>query len=389
MKPRTLALAALACAALAAGAWLALRPSPVAVDPAPAVRGPLRVTITEQGIVRAKERYAIAAPAAGRVERIALREGDAVAAGDPVATLHVAPMSASEREAQVARVAAAEASVREAAELAAKAQSLLEQATRERERAERLVGERFIAPQAAEQARAAEAAARAERAACRGGAARRRREATAARAALVPADPTAASRPLRLRAPASGRVLAIPERSERVVAAGTTLLTLGDPHALEAVADFLSTDAVRMAPGMPATLSAWGGGAPIEARVRLVEPAARTKVSALGVEEQRVDVVLDLDAVPAALGDGFRVDVSVVVAQAGDVVKVPASAVFRRGDGDAVFVLQDGRARLRAIETGLRNRDEIEARRGVAPGEDVVRYPTSALADGVRAAARR
>ena len=208
------------------------------------------------------------------------------------------------------------------------------------------------------------------------------------RATLTPADPSAASRPLALRAPATGRVLRIPERSERVVAAGTPLLVIGDPHALEVVADFLSTDAVRIRPGMTAELTGWGGAAPVPAIVRLVEPSAFTKVSALGVEEQRVNVVLDMPAVPATLGDGFRVEASIVVADVPDALKVPASAVFRAGGGRAVFVVAQGRAAQRAIEGGLANRDELEVLAGLAAGEAVVRYPTSALADGMRVALR-
>jgi HlyD family secretion protein len=384
MKPRTLLISLVAAALAAAGAWYVFTPAPVAVEIATVVRGPLRVTLTEQGETRARERFVVTSPASGRVARIALREGDAVTAGQAVATLHVAPVSAAEREAQLARVAAAQAGVREAQELVKKAQSGLDQAVREQVRAERLVREGFIAPQAAEQARSAEAAARAERAAADARLRAAMAQAAAASASLTPADPSVASRPLALRAPAGGRVLRIPERSERVVAAGTPLLVIGDPHALEVVADFLSTDAVRIRPGMPAELTGWGGAAPVGASVRLVEPAAFTKVSALGVEEQRVNVVLDMPSIPAALGDGFRVEASIVVADVPDALKVPASAVFRAGGGRAVFVVAQGRAVQRAIEGGLANRDELEVRAGLAAGEAVVRYPTSALADGAR-----
>lgn len=383
MKSRTLSLTAVALAALAVGAWYVFRSAPVAVELAVAARGPLQVTLTEQGETRAHDRYVVTAPAAGRIERIALHEGDAVAAGDAVAILHVAPASAAERDAQLARVDAAEASVREAAELAKKAQAEHEQAVRERERAERLVRERFIAAQAAEQARATEAEARAASAAAQARVRAATAQEAAARAALTPADPSAASRPIRLRAPAGGRVLRIPERSERVVAAGAPLLTIGDPRALEVVADFLSNDAVRIRPGMTAALTGWGG-APIEARVRLVEPAAFTKVSALGVEEQRVNIVLDMAAIPPGLGDGYRVDVAIVVGAARDALKVPASAVFRAGERHAVFVVADGRATRQEIAIGLANRDEVEVVQGLASGAAVVRYPTSALADGVR-----
>jgi HlyD family secretion protein len=387
MRPVPVVLAVVAAAAVAGGGWLAFRPAAVAVETALVARGPLRVTLVEQGETRAHDRFVVTAPAAGRVERVAAHEGDAVAAGDTVAVLHVAPLSAAEREAQLARIAAAEASVREAAELARKSRTALEQAVRERERSERLVREKFVAAQAAEQARTAEAGAEAERAAAEARLRAASAQAAAVRAALTPADPTASSRPVRLRAPAAGRVLRIFERSERVVAAGAPLVTVGDPRLLEVVADFLSTDAVRIRPGMAAMLSAWGG-APIGARVRVVEPAAFTKVSALGVEEQRVNVVLDLAEVPAGLGDGFRVDVAVVVSEAADVLKVPASAVFARGGGHAVFAVRGGRAQRLDVVLGLANRDEAEVRDGLAPGDEVVRYPTSALREGVRVTRR-
>ncbi len=192
---------------------------------------------------------------------------------------------------------------------------------------------------------------------------------------------------LRLRSPVDGRVLRIPERSERVVAPGTPLLTIGDPTRLEVVIDVLTTEAVKVQPGMPVLLEDWGGERTLAARVRLVEPLAFTKVSALGVEEQRVNVVADFVDDPGPLGDAYRVDARVVVWQ-GDVLAVPASAVFRRADGMAAFVLERGRARRRAVTVGHRGAEDVEILAGLRAGEVVVRHPPNAVDDGVRVRAR-
>ncbi len=383
-RPARIGIAIAAALVAAAALFVALRPAPIPVEYAVAAPGPLRVTIDEQGEARAHDRYVVAAPVAGRVARVELHEGDPVAVGDVVAIVHAAPLSAQDREAQLARIDAAQAVVREAEDNVHKSRTVLAQAKRERERTERLVAEKFVSPQALERARDLEVTAQADL----DGAMARVRATTAllaaARAVLTAAAPGAEDRPIGLHAPAAGQVLRILEKSERVVAAGTPLVVIGDPQKLEIVVDLLSTDAVRVRPGMVATIENWGGGGALAARVRTVEPAAFTKVSALGVEEQRVNVVLDLADPPRALGDGFRVDVRILEAEAPATLKLPGSAVFRAGPGDAVFVVLGGRAKRQPVDIGLRNRDEVEIRAGVDPGAQVVRFPSSALADGVR-----
>ena len=364
---------------------LAFQPRPLKVEIARAARGPLVVTVDEEGETRAHERYVVAAPVTGRLERVALREGDAVAQGDVVARLHPIPLSAREREEQLARVAAAEAMVREAEERVRRAAATAEQATRERARVEKLVKEGFISPQAAEQTKVAEATTRNELEAARYHAQSARADARSARAGLMAvAPPGGRALVIEVRAPAAGRVLRIPEKSERVVATGTPLITLGDPQALEIVVDVLSTEAVKVRPGMAVLLEGWGGNGVLRAKVRVVEPYAFTKVSALGVEEQRVNIIADFTDAPGPLGDGYKVDARIVIWEAQDVLRVPASALFRTGEGWALYTVNHGRAARREVTVGRRNSTHAEIRDGIAAGTAVIRHPGNEIADGAR-----
>lgn len=373
-------IAALAVIALVV---YALMPSPMRVEFAQAARGPLQVTIDEDGEVRAHDRYVVAAPVAGRLARIALLEGDAVKAAQVVARIAPSPMSSRERDEQLARASAADALVREAQERAGHADADYAQARRERQRVESLVQKAFVSPQALEQARVAETTSQNEARAARFRADSAAAEARAVRAGLLALQPDKAGALVEVPAPVAGSVLRVLEKSERVVAAGTPLLVLGDPSRYEVVIDVLSTDAVNVRPGMRMLLTGWGGSKTLEARVRTVEPAAFTKVSALGVEEQRVNVVADFVDPPGPLGDAYRVDGHVVLWEAADALKLPAPAVFRHGDGWAVFVAENGRARLREIRTGQRNAAEVEVLDGIAAGTRVVKHPPNALRDGM------
>ncbi|MGA8055978.1 MAG: HlyD family efflux transporter periplasmic adaptor subunit, partial [Burkholderiales bacterium] len=311
-------------AAVAGLAWIALAPKPVAVEGAPAVRGPLEVTVDQEAEVRVHDRYVVAAPVAGKLVRVALHDGDAVKAGDIVATLEPAPLDARAREEAVARLDAARALVREAEQNVAHAAADLEQAKRERARVEKLVAERFVSPEAAEKVHTAEATAIAALAAARARVAASASEARVAAAALLalPSAEGRSGRLVNLVAPVSGRVFRVLEKSERTVSAGTSVMTIGDPARFEIVADVLSTDAVKIKPGAPVRLEEWGGDRPLEARVRLVEPYAFTKISALGVEEQRVNVVMDPVDPLGPLGDGYRVEARIIVWSADPVLKV-------------------------------------------------------------------
>ncbi|MBL8384142.1 MAG: efflux RND transporter periplasmic adaptor subunit [Burkholderiales bacterium] len=376
--------AGLAVAAAAAGAYALLRPAPVPVDAAAATRGPLQVALVEQGETRAHDRYVITAPVAGRVMRIDLHDGDAVAEQQVVARIAAAPLSTRERDEMGARVAAAEALEREATARARHAEDDAVQAARERARVEKLVQEKFLSPQAAERARIAETTSADEAQAARHKARAAAAEVRAARAGLAAQSGAL----ITVRAPAAGRILRIAEASERVVAAGAPLMTIGDLARLEIVVEALSTEAVSVKPGMPVLLERWGGTGTLRARVRTVEPHAFTKVSALGVEEKRTNVIADFIDPPGPLGDGFRVTARIVTWSADGVLKAPAAALFRCADGWCVYAIEDGRARRRPVEVGQRNDLEAEIRGGLAEGVRLVRYPGAGVADGTRVAPR-
>lgn len=207
-------------------------------------------------------------------------------------------------------------------------------------------------------------------------------EVAAARAPLIGTDGGPAS--LAIRAPAAGWVLRVPERSERVIPAGTPLLELGDSRALEVTTDVLSADAVLLRPGDAAEIVEWGRDSTLRARVRLVEPSAFTRVSALGVDEQRVNVRLDMLDTPHELGDGFRVEVRITIWERPDVLSVPASALFQRGRDWTVFVVEDGRARERVVEPGHRTASAVEVRRGLDAGARVILFPSDQIAEATR-----
>jgi HlyD family secretion protein len=373
---------ALAAAALVVYAFL---PEPVPVTVGRVESGPMRVTLDAEGEVRAYERYVVAAPVAGRLLRVELRAGDPVLARQTVAGLAPLPLSAREREEQEARVAATEALAREADERVRKARAMLEQSRRDRVRAERLVQQELIAVQTAEEARIAETAAARELDAALYHARAATAEVDAARAGLVAlraAGSGGGPSLLALRAPVGGQVLRVHEKSERVVLAGTPVVTIGDLSRLEVVVDYLTTDAVRIRPGMTMLLENWGGPGALRARVRVVEPGAFIKVSALGVEERRTNVVADFVDPPGLLRDGYRVDGQVVMWESERTLKVPVASLFRLGEGWAVFVVEDDRARRRVVTVGQRNTLEAEVLAGLEEGQRVVRHPPRGLDDG-------
>jgi HlyD family secretion protein len=372
-------------------AWLFLAPEPIVVEIAEASRGPLEVTVDQEGEVRVHDRYEVTAPVAGKLVRVALHDGDAVGAGDVVAELEPAPLDPRSRDEAIARVEAARAGVREAQKRVEQAAAMLAQERSELARVEKLVAERFVSPEAADKARTAVKTGIAELEAANAREAAARSEEKVAQAALLalPSADGKLGRVVKLTAPVSGRVLRVTQQSERTVPAGTSVMVIGDPAKFEIVADVLSSDAVKIKPGATAWLEEWGGDKRLRAAVRLVEPYAYTKVSALGIEEKRVNVVMDPVDPLGPLGDGYRVEARIVIWSAPDVLKVPASAVFRSGDGWAVFAVEEGRARERPVEVGARNPVEAEIRSGVAAGATVIKYPTNEVAEGVRVVAAK
>ncbi len=398
MTTRNKILLALALLALAALVAWALQPQPVAVETAAVTRGAFELTVAEDGKTRVRDRYVIAAPLAGRVARIRLEPGDTVRLGQVVAQLTpTAPAfldARSAREVQE-RVGAAQAQLARARAETLKVLAQRDQARADHERQAKLAAGGFVSPTAREQAalalrtaeRSVEAARFAEEAAGHDLA-----QARAALARYKSGDPTAK---WEVTSPVNGSVLKVVQKSESPVALGAPLLEVADARSLEAVVDVLSQDAVAIRPGMAARVELGQGVAPLRALVRLVEPAAFTKVSALGVEEQRVNVVLDfpgpLDSV-WTIGDGFRVEAQIVTLRIEDAVKAPVGALFRDGAGWAVFVAEGERAARRAVTVAHRNGLEAMVEAGLKPGERVIVYPSDALRDGaliVESRARR
>ena len=380
---RRVVWAALAVVA-AGGGVVALRPAAVPVELAPVRRGPLQTTVDEEAVTRVRDRFIVAAPVTGRLARIRLREGDALRAGDVVA--YLAPAPADSRTAAQARaaLAAAEARASGTAVRTAEARASLAQALRDARRMRVLADAGAVSEREREQAQLAAELRRAELQAAESAVRAARAEAATARAALLGADPDRAEAPVAVRSPGAGRVLRLLEPSERVVAAGTPLLEVGDPRSLELVAEVLSENAVEIRPGAPVRVERWGGTAALSGRVRVVEPAGFQRVSALGVEEQRVRVVIGLDQAPAALGDGYRVEARIVTWAAPGVLKVPTSALLRDGSQWSVWTAEHGRARRRPVRIGHRGDGETEVLGGVSPGEQVVLYPDDRVAEGVR-----
>lgn len=369
---------------------LVIRPRPFPVETGRIVTGPLRETVEAEGETRAHDRYTVAAPVAGRLMRIILHDGDRVTAGQVVAVMRPTPLDDRERDAAAARVSAAEALLRAAEEQVAHDRAELEQSRREQARTEQMAEQGITTTQALEMARTAEKLAvntlRGAEFRARAAAAQLRE----ARAALLAGEPgqSGGGRIINLRVPRSGPVLRVLEKSERVVAAGTPLLLIGDPRKLEVVVDVLSSDAVRVPPDAGVLLDEWGGAQPLRGRVRIVEPYAFTKVSALGIEEQRVNIIVDFIDPPDLLGDGYRVVAKIVTWSKEGVVKIPISALFRQGERWCAFVVEGGKARRRIVTVGHRNQEEAEILDGLGTGETVVLHPSNLLDDGMRVRAQ-
>jgi HlyD family secretion protein len=403
MKRSTLITAGAAGAlALALLAW-AFAPRPLPVELGRVSLGPFETTIDEDGRTRLADRYVVSAPLAGRLARITLREGDAVEAGAVLATLQpvLTPLldERSRRE-QQARADGAQSAVRQADKRGEAARVALERARDELKRSEQLAQQGFVSPNKLADDRLAMQGAQKELEAAVEGAQVARHELELARVALgvlrAP-SPAGAAAPaaFELRAPVAGRVLKLHLSSEATVALGAPLIEIGDTRQLEIVAELLTADALQAKAGSPVRVERWGGPATLEGRVRRVEPAAFTKVSALGVEEQRVNVVIDLVSPReqwAALGDGFRVGVRVLTRSEPKVLKLPVGAVFPQpapAQGHAAFAVEGGRARLVPVRVLARNGSEAWIDQGLNEGQAVVLYPPATLVDGARVAERR
>lgn len=371
--------------------WLAW-PRPISVDIAVIGSSPMEVTVDDEAKTRVRNVYTVSAPLAGKVLRSPRRVGDTVTADETIVAVvqAMAPplLDIRSREELQAIVQVTEAAVTFAEAEVKRLETVLEFSRTELNRAERLFRTNAIAAKALDKARfdvetnaAALSSAKAQLDV-------RRHEYHNATARLIDPDTAAQRGPtccIEIHAPVSGRVLKILQESESVVQPGTPLIEIGDPQDLEVVADLLSTDAVQIKDGARVRIDGWGGP-PLRGRVRSVEPSGFVKVSALGIEEQRVRTVIELVDLPAAwsrLGHDFRVVAHVVIWNADNVLTVPVGALFRKGDDWAVFVIRNGQARASVIQAGHRNKREVEIVSGLSAGDRVVLHPSDRIRDGV------
>lgn len=383
---------------IAGAVWFAW-PRPMQVDLATVVRGPMEVTVEDEGRTRVRHVYTVSAPIHGTVLRTPRHVGDEVIVDTTVVAVMQATapsfLDARSREELQAALAAAKAAVELAEHEVRRIERALEFARAELRRGEELARRNVVSTQTIEKAQVdvdttvhALASAKAQLAV------RRSEQASLAARLIEPgseaSSPDAAGG-IQLRAPVSGRVLAIHLESEAVVQPGTPLIDIGDPGDLEVVVDLLSSEAAQIEPGAAVRIDGWGGPT-LQGRIRRIDPAGFTKVSALGIEEQRVRTVIELLDPPEAwprLGHDFRVIVNVTAWSSEDVLTVPVAALFRRGDGWAVFVARDGRARSTTAEIGRRTNRVAEVLAGLSPGEQVILHPSDRIADGVAVAERR
>ena len=382
---------------IAAGLVYGFLPNAVVVDAVAAVRAPLMVTVEEEGKTRVMERYVVSAPVAGYARRIELHVGDEVQANQVVAQLEPARSDALDPRSRAqlqAQLNAAQAAVSAAVEntRAAEAQATLAQ--QELQRVESLRKVNFVSEQALDRARTELSRNQAATKAAQYTANMTRFEldkvrATLARNINVPTGKS--SETLSVRAPVAARVLKLVHESEGLVQAGQPLLEIGNAETLEIAVEVLSTQAVQIAPGAKVLLDRWGNDTTLHGVVRTIEPTGFTKISALGVEEQRVRVIVDITSpreLWRRLGDGYRVEARFVIWEGQDILQIPASALFRYNKNWAVFAVENGRAKIRALTLGQRAGLIVQALSGIQAGEQVITHPEEKIKDGTRVQVR-
>lgn len=394
-------------AAIGGIVWLAW-PQPIPVDIATATAGPMEVTVDDEAKTRVRHVYTVAAPVFGKVLRIShpgraagtsRHVGDQVTANETIVAvmLPTAPsfLDVRSREELKAALTAAEAAVKLAEAEVRRVEAALQFSRDDLKRAQSLARTDTISAKALEKAQLDVDTNEAALASAKAQLEVRRSEQAMATARLIdPANVAAATNPgccIEIKAPVSGRVLKIIQDSEAPVLAGTPLIEIGDPLDLEVVAELLSTDAVRIKPGASVLIDGWGGP-PIKGRVTRVDPAGFLKISALGIEEQRVQTIIDFVDPPSTwsqLGHEFRVNVHVTIWSADNVLTVPVSALFRKGDDWAVFAVRDGRARTTIVKIGQRNNRVAEVLSGLSAGDQVVMHPSDRVSDGVAVVERK
>jgi len=391
---KKVAFSALALLVLALLVW-AFMPAPTEVETARVTLGRFERAVQEDGQTRLRERYLVSTPLTGQLARSPLKQGDSVASGAVVATLWPtvpALLDERTRAEEVARSGALQATLAKTQASRAKASATLAQAQADLQRSQTLLQQGFISPTQHETARLNVTLRQKELESAQQEEVAARYTLDLARAALLPLNQLAANTPpYAIRAPVQGQVLKIWQHNEGRVAAGTPLMEIGDPRQLEVVVDILTQDAPQIQPGTQVQLMHWGGPDSLNGLVRRVEPGAFTKVSALGVEEQRVNVLIDITSPPeqwAMLGDGFKVDVRLLVQVVEKAVKVPVSALFPVGSRSGLFVLVDDRAELREVQIVARNGQDAWVKSGLPVDTEVVIYPDKQLQNGDRVRVR-
>lgn len=371
---------------LAVAVFYGFRPDPVPSDIISVQRGTLQITVEAEAVTRVRESFVVYSPVAAHMERLAFKPGAPVEPGQRLTALHGigAVLDARARTHAEASIRAAEAALGQAEAQRSGAAADVEFARNEHQRAQRLLARKMIAPEAAEAAATRYRASEAAFAAAGFAADAARFQLEMATSALTLSERHESR---EVHSPVAGQVLRVLRESAGTVAPGEPLLEIGDVAALEVVADLLSQDAVRVRPGMHVSVERWGGE-PLAGRVRSIEPGGFTHISALGVEEQRVNVLIDLDESRdrwPTLGDGFRVEVRILIHEVKQALRVPLAALFRIAtlDGDAVFVVEDGRAHLRSVLVGARSGLEGEVIEGLQDGDQVVIHPSEKVRDGV------
>jgi len=372
-------------------------PKPIQVDAIAAKKGPMRVTVDEEGKTRVRDRFVISAPVAGYLRRVELDVGDSAVKGQVIAELEplrstvLDPRSRAEA---LAALSAARAALNAAKENAQAAAASADYARKNLERQKRLYDSGYVAKDSLDQADADAKRTEANRLAADASVKSARADVERAQSTLghSPAEGTADhDRIVAIRAPVDGSVLKIHHESEGAVNAGEPLIDIGDPRKLEIKVEVLSADAVAIQPGSTVYFERWGGDFPLTGTVRIVEPEAFTKVSSLGVEEQRVLVITDITSLPEEwkrLGDEYRVEASFIIWEGKNVLQVPASSLFRKGEGWAVFVVDGGRARIRPVKIGHRNGLTAEITEGLSEQDRVISHPDDRVRDGVRVQVR-
>lgn len=384
MKRRTQVALVVVTLLLAGGVALLFRPASVPVQTIEVQRGALQEIVEEEGKTRMHDHYILAATVAGKLRRVDLDAGDKVHAGQTVAWIDPAPMDPRLTAVLEARLQSSRAAQDQASALADRARADAAQTALDLARSRKLARNGIISNEALEKAATADQLARKQLQASLSAVESAIYQVEEVKAALLVQQGGKANLPTALISPVDGRVLRLIEQSEKVVTPGTPILEIGFTPRLEIVTDFLTRDAVRIRPGMSAVITDWGGDTPIPAVVRMIEPGAFTKVSALGVEEQRVNVICDFVGDSQSLEDGYHVETRVIVWQGKDVLLVPSSAVFRSGANWAVFTVRNARAHKTIVQIGHHGEANWEVLNGLQPGDHVIAHPSAEVDEGVR-----